>query len=311
MKQFNLKSFFDNLTILEPEVIKRNIVILPLESKTPSKLRYISLKSAVLTNKAKVTEVNDAGNVPYVKVLNYSEDYILIPQGEHLEGAKQNRMVNISILVKPKSETIIPVSCIESGRWHHIRPDFLPGDEIITYKLRKVNSEEVSKNVKERGEFSSNQHRIWHFIENDFMKDRMSHKTNSYSEYMKEKIGRENFESFYLNLPENKNGVAIFIGDKLLSFEYFSDKNYFDEIKKRLIRAVIVDAQDYIQSNSNTKADYKFILMNKIGKLLEAEQIHKKSIGVGDDYKILIEEKDINASFLVYNDEVVHMVTYF
>ncbi len=311
MQKFNLKSLFDNLAILEPQLIYRNIVILPVELKIPSQLKYISLRSAVMANKAKVTEVNDAGNVPYVKVFNHSKEYVLIPQGEHLEGAKQNRMVNTSILINPETEIIIPVSCIEKGRWHHIRPDFIPSEEIINYKLRKHNSEEVSKNLRERGEFKSDQHSIWNFIDNVFQKEQLSHETSSYSAYMKAKIERENIESLDFKLPENINGAAIFIGNKLLSFEYFSDKNYFDEIKKRLIGAVIVDAQGYNHLKFDTESDYKFTFISKVGELFDAEQIHKKSIGVGDDYKILVEKKNINASLLVYNDEVVHLVSFF
>lgn len=311
MQHYNIKSFFEGLTILEPQVIYQNIVILPVESKTPPNIKYISLKSAVQSKKAQVTEVSESGSVQNVKIVNHSNDFILIPQGEHLVGAKQNRIVNTSILVEPKSEIIIPVSCIEQGRWHHIRPDFIPADELVTYKLRKHTSVTVSKNLKERGDFKSNQSSVWGFIAKDFEKDRIHHHTSSYSEYMKEKLSRENTQNFDLKLPANINGAAIFIGDKLLSFEYFSDKNYFDEIKERLIRAVIIDAQDYNQYELKTTADYKFIFMSNNGELFDAEQIHKKSIGAGYDYKILIEAKYINGNFLVYNNEVVHMINFF
>ena len=37
--------------------------------------------------------------------------------GEELLGAKQNRIVNLTILVAANSELTIPVSCVEAGRW--------------------------------------------------------------------------------------------------------------------------------------------------------------------------------------------------
>lgn len=311
MGQYNLKSFFDNLTIHETSYSFRNVTFLPVELKTPPKLTYKSLKYVVSKGEAQVTEISEAGSVPEVKIINKSNEFILIPQGEHLEGAKQNRMVNTSILIEPNSEVIIPVSCIERGRWVHISPDFTPAEEMVAYKLRKVVDTDVAKNLKRQRGFRSDQSSVWYYIDKDFEKDGLHSETRSYSYYMKEKLNRERMYDFSsYELPSNINGVAVFINDKLISFEFFSDKNYFAEIKSRLLRAVFVEALDH-PLKTNLQTDNKFIFMSKIGELLDLEQIHQKSIGVGEDFKILNENKNINASFLVHNDEVIHMVSFF
>ncbi len=54
---------------------------------------------------------------------------ILILDGEELVGAKQNRIVNTTILVVALSTLVIPVSCVEQGRWSYrergrIHPSF-------------------------------------------------------------------------------------------------------------------------------------------------------------------------------------------
>jgi hypothetical protein len=38
--------------------------------------------------------------------------------GEELIGAKQNRALNLTILAPAKQVIVIPVSCVEAGRWH-------------------------------------------------------------------------------------------------------------------------------------------------------------------------------------------------
>jgi hypothetical protein len=43
-------------------------------------------------------EVNETGSVPELKVINRSPEMVLLLDGEELVGAKQNRIVNITIL---------------------------------------------------------------------------------------------------------------------------------------------------------------------------------------------------------------------
>ena len=64
-----------------------------------------------------VSEVSDGGSVPSLKVTNKGEKAVFLMAGEHLQGGKQNRVVNASILIGAKSEVPIPVSCVERGRW--------------------------------------------------------------------------------------------------------------------------------------------------------------------------------------------------
>ena len=52
---------------------------------------------------------------------NNSDLPVLLLDGEELAGAKQNRVLNSTILVKEKSELIIPVSCTEQGGCQDIR----------------------------------------------------------------------------------------------------------------------------------------------------------------------------------------------
>ena len=60
---------------------------------------YLLLDEAVRQGLARVTEVSAAGSVPELKLVNDADRPVLLLDGEELVGAKQNRIVNLSILV--------------------------------------------------------------------------------------------------------------------------------------------------------------------------------------------------------------------
>ena len=49
---------------------------------------------------ASITELHSAGSVPQMKVTNLAEALLLLVDGEELIGARQNRTLNTSILVR-------------------------------------------------------------------------------------------------------------------------------------------------------------------------------------------------------------------
>ena len=59
------------------------------------------------------------GQVPQLGVRNTGELPALLVEGEHLQGAMQDRVLNVTVLVPAKADTEIPVSCVEHGRWNY------------------------------------------------------------------------------------------------------------------------------------------------------------------------------------------------
>src|SRR6266849_5450815 len=88
----------------------------------PSDLTYRTLDEALARSTLDVTEINQAGSVPLLQVTNKDDAPVFLMAGEHLVGAKQNRVLNASILVPARSELPIPVSCVEAGRWSYRSP---------------------------------------------------------------------------------------------------------------------------------------------------------------------------------------------
>jgi hypothetical protein len=109
-----LFEFLDRLAVREPAV-HGNLAVHPVFDGGSPKLDYLTLEEAPAAGGFKVGEVG-GGGVPELLLSNATAHRVLLLDGEELIGAKQNRILNTSILVEAGSEIRIPVSCVEHGR---------------------------------------------------------------------------------------------------------------------------------------------------------------------------------------------------
>ncbi len=115
-----LHSALAKLIIGEP-VHHHNLTLFPLLWPDPQDPPYTLLQQAIEAGEAAVEEVSEAGSVPNLLLNNKGQRPVLIPVGDILMGAKQNRMVNVTVLVAPLTKCTVPVSCVEQGRWRYSR----------------------------------------------------------------------------------------------------------------------------------------------------------------------------------------------
>ena len=95
----------------------KNLAVFALLSDYTTDLNYLTLDEALAKDLIDVVELSRDGTVPELKVVNKSDRMVLVLDGEELVGAKQNRIVNTTILICGNTTTVIPVSCVEQGRW--------------------------------------------------------------------------------------------------------------------------------------------------------------------------------------------------
>ncbi|MGE3424887.1 MAG: DUF6569 family protein [Dehalococcoidia bacterium] len=96
-----------------PQVF-RNLAIFPLVSAKDAGAGYVLLDEALERKLARVTEVSERGHVPELAFENSSAEKILLVDGDELVGAKQNRILNLSVLVAGGARVVIPVSVSSS-----------------------------------------------------------------------------------------------------------------------------------------------------------------------------------------------------
>lgn len=125
--------------------------------------RYQLLSDAIEGQEATVEELSEGGEVPFLGVKNTGGTPILIPEGEILIGAKQNRVVNLTVLVAAKATFKLPVSCVEQGRWHYRSREFRPA-AFAHPKLRDLKVKSAQRRRRVMGLAMADQGEVWNEV---------------------------------------------------------------------------------------------------------------------------------------------------
>lgn len=121
---------------------------------------WVSLDQALEKGWIEITEVSEDGSVNDLLVTHRGDRPVLILEGEVLEGAKQNRVLNLSILVPPGARLEVPVACVEAGRWHWRARRFEGAGSVLYREARASLNRSVSEHYRE-GAPRTDQRAVW------------------------------------------------------------------------------------------------------------------------------------------------------
>src|SRR5512138_1836745 len=138
------------LELGEPAV-HHNLAVFPLIGGRTGRPPYDTLREALDAGRVAVTEVSEGGSVPSLALENRGGRPVLLIDGEELVGAKQNRVLNLTILAPAGKTTEIPVSCVEQGRWGYRSRHFEDQGRVLFSKARAAKSARVSESRMRHG----------------------------------------------------------------------------------------------------------------------------------------------------------------
>ena len=122
-----------------------------------------------------IDELDDA-SVPDLTVTNPGKNPLLLVEGEQFLGGKQNRTINVSVLVAPGATMKIPVSCLEAGRWGR-RRDFRPAATSTPRRVRRTLHDAVAAQAGTASARRGDQQRVWGRIDDSLREMRTSSPT--------------------------------------------------------------------------------------------------------------------------------------
>jgi len=204
--------------------------------------RPLVLEEALAGGRFTVGEVSEGGSVPSLLVLNQGEAPVFLLDGEELAGARQNRVLNLSLLVPAGSRVEIPVSCVEAGRWHYQRRDFLAAGRTQFAGGRARRLSQVSDSLARSGRAEADQDDVWQAIDAKAQRMAAFSDTRAMAAIYQEHDAA--LDDYLRALPPapGQLGAVYLIGERVAGLDLFATPALAARLAPKVLRGYAIDA---------------------------------------------------------------------
>ena len=286
------------------------LTVFPLFGDTAFEADYLTLDEALEQEQARVLEVDEDGDVPNLLFENLGDRKVLLLDGDELIGAKQNRVINLTILVPAHTKIEIPVSCVEAGRWSYRSSEFKSAGRAMFSRARASKAEQVTSRMKRSGERHSDQSEVWENVAACSMHLDVESPTRSMGdmyEQHEERLGayREAFEA-----GDKQVGAVFAVNGHVQGVEYFDSPRPFKLQLDKLVGSYAVEAvlrkQD--ESKGESKETTEAVARDFLEQVAAAKGEAYTGLGEGEDVRLSADE--LSGGALVAGERVVHLAAF-
>jgi hypothetical protein len=294
------------LTLGEP-VFFGGLQVSPiLKSEGGVRMEFDLFEAALLAEQVEVTEISDDGSVRELRLLNSGARPVLLIDGEELVGAKQNRVLNVTVLAPPARETLIPVSCVEQGRWGYRSDRFSAGKQALFSQARARKSFRMS-DFKEGGFADrADQHAIWGDVSSKLRALKSSSATSAMSDgFADREADLAAFEERFRVLP-NQVGAIFVLNGRGAGIEVVSRPEAFAGVFFKILRSYAIDALEApawgdASAAGAVAADFMAAL---------SASLASQTAGVGLGEALTLRGDGLSGSALTHQGELIHMAAF-
>ncbi len=286
-----------------------NLTVFPLTNGGGTRSEYLTLDEALANKSAHVTEVSEGGSVPELKFVNEAGQPVFLLDGEELIGAKQNRVLNLSILVPAGKTLVIPVSCVERGRWHHRSREFSSASRAQYAEGRARKMSQVSSSMKYRGEHHSNQGAVWSDLDEKFCRLAADSPTSAMSDIFEQHSAK--LEEYVRSFApaEGQVGMMFAIDHRIIGFDLFDSAGTMGKLFPKLIRSYALDALDAsLAKETEAKVPSAEDAAGFLDRVSRAGMETFPAVGEGEDVRI--SAQDLTGAALASKERVVHLCAF-
>ena len=271
------------------------------DSRGGMKARYQLLADAIEAKQAAVEETSEAGDVPLLAVRNDGAIPVLIPEGEILIGAKQNRTVNLTLLVAAKTQMQMPVSCVEAGRWSRKSRHF-EAKAWAHPKLRELKVRSAQLNRRAMGMARSDQGAVWNEVDEHLHALKAPTSTRDVVasfDVAENQLGKYREQ---VDLPKKACGFLAARGDEVVGLDLFDVPETLHRLWRRMSDAYFIEASRESREEKRTPKKVAEEFLTSIEKHL-APATEQPELG----FEMELVDGDLSGSALWYDGAVCHL----
>ena len=193
-----------------------------LEVTPTAKLRSMSTAPGVSFHETKI--------VARLRARNRSVYPVLVPGNVIVDGGRQARVIESSVVLAPGVEAEIPVRCVEKGRWH-AKKDSAPSDDFeisggASSRTRSIFAKNKSERLTSTGKYDLDQRAVWTHVGDELERAHVRSSTQSYADFLEDGKSRRARQARDVvdGAPLQANGLVLTHASGHVWVEVFSER---------------------------------------------------------------------------------------
>jgi hypothetical protein len=276
------------------------LTVFPLTGTRVAAPPYLTGPEAFEAGLIRVDEL-DPPEVPSLAVTNLADVPILLVEGEMLVGGDQNRTMNVTVLIPPHETIVVPVSCVEAGRWGSRRTvsgstSHAPGS------LRAAKTAYLEPRGTDGSRRRSDQHRVWDEVELQSLAHNVQSETSALDDVQLHMEQQVTDQLDKLTAMPGQIGVLCAVGDRVVGLDLFDKPTTLERYLRGIVTGHVLDADANSPATDPVDTVQRF--------LTEVDGSGRDTgSGVGLGEEVLL-RGDVIGIGLAYDECLVHLAAY-
>lgn len=266
---------------------------------------YLIGSDAMMEGLLEISEVDRHGDVTHLEAYNVATSPVLLIDGEHLEGAKQNRVLNATVLLAASRKTMLPVACVEEGRWQYEgSDDFNASDDFAYGRLRSRNASAKAQSLRTSGSRDIDQGEVWEDVARKHLEAGSASPTGAMRDaFDRHRSGLDELKVAFAEPEPGQTGVIACVAGRPVALDSFDRPETLSKLWPRLLSGYALDAVG-CRNTSLSPTEVASFLESAVNATTSSH----KGLGLGVD--VVITGESIVGNALTWGEGVIHLALF-